>query len=136
MCVCSCVSTLPLGSLGKSCIFSFRKLLSIYVFSYFPFDFKGRILVLIVSVPDHCLSFYFIDWRRLIVIYFVLFYQIYRHWHEYSLVLFFTVFTLFHRRYTIFGNVLFIFSLVLSVIMIFVICQYMLSGIVFKSKAT
>ena len=28
--------------------------------SYFPFGFKGRIWDLIVSVPDHCLSFYFI----------------------------------------------------------------------------
>ena len=32
---------------------------SIYVFSYFPFAFEGRIWDLIVSVPDHCLSFYF-----------------------------------------------------------------------------
>ena len=31
----------------------------IYVFSYFPFGFEGRIWDLIVSVPDHCLSFYF-----------------------------------------------------------------------------
>ena len=38
---------------------SFRKLSSIYVFSYFPFGFEGRIWDLIVSVPDHCLSFYF-----------------------------------------------------------------------------
>ena len=38
---------------------SFRKLLSIYVFSYFPFGFEGRMWDLIVSVPDHCLSFYF-----------------------------------------------------------------------------
>ena len=39
---------------------AFRKLLSIYVFSFFfPFDFEGRIWDLIVSVPDHCLSFYF-----------------------------------------------------------------------------
>ena len=50
--------------LGKSCSFgfiarAFRKLLSIYVFRYFPFGFEGRILDLIVSVPDHCLSFYF-----------------------------------------------------------------------------
>ena len=37
----------------------FRKLLSIYVFSYFPFGFEGRMWDLIVSVPDHCLSFYF-----------------------------------------------------------------------------
>ena len=30
----------------------------ITVFSYFPFGFQGRIWDLIVSVPDHCLSFY------------------------------------------------------------------------------
>ena len=40
---------------------AFRKLPSIYVFSYFPFGFEGRMWDLIVSVPDHCLSFYF-DW--------------------------------------------------------------------------
>ena len=49
--------------LGKSFILfaasAFRKLSSIYVFSYFPFGFEGRIWDLIVSVPDHCLSFYF-----------------------------------------------------------------------------
>ena len=49
--------------LGKSCSFClprvpFRKLSSIYVFSYFPFGFEGRIWDLIVSVPDHGLSFY------------------------------------------------------------------------------
>ena len=38
---------------------AFRKMLSIYVFSYFPFGFEGRTWDLIVSVPDHCLSFYF-----------------------------------------------------------------------------
>ena len=38
----------------------FRKLPSIYVFSYFPFGFEGRMWDLIVSVPDHCLSFYFV----------------------------------------------------------------------------
>ena len=38
---------------------AFRKLLSIYVLSYFPSGFDGWILDLIVSVPDHCLSFYF-----------------------------------------------------------------------------
>ena len=38
---------------------AFRKLPSIYVFSYFPFGFEGRICDLIVSVPDHCLSVYF-----------------------------------------------------------------------------
>ena len=37
---------------------AFRKLSSIYVFSFFPFGFEGRIWDLIVSVPDHCLSFY------------------------------------------------------------------------------
>ena len=36
---------------------AFRKLSSIYVFSYFPFGFEGRIWDLIVSVPDRCLSF-------------------------------------------------------------------------------
>ena len=36
---------------------AFRKLLSIYVFSYFPFGFEGRIWDLIVSVRDHCLFF-------------------------------------------------------------------------------
>ena len=40
---------------------AFRKLLSIYVFSYLPFGFEGRIWDLIVSVPNHCLSFYFED---------------------------------------------------------------------------
>ena len=38
---------------------AFCKLLSIYVFSCFPFGFEGRVWGLIVSVPDHCLSFYF-----------------------------------------------------------------------------
>ena len=32
---------------------AFRKLLSIYVFSYSPFGFEGKIWYLIVSVPDH-----------------------------------------------------------------------------------
>ena len=39
---------------------AFRKLSSIYVFSYFSFGFEGRIWDLIVSVPDHCLSFYYV----------------------------------------------------------------------------
>ena len=43
--------------LGKASVF--RKLLSVYVFSYFPFGFEGRMWDLIVSVSDHCLSFYF-----------------------------------------------------------------------------
>ena len=38
---------------------AFRKLPSVYVFSYFPFSFEGRMWDLIVSIPDHCLSFYF-----------------------------------------------------------------------------
>ena len=38
---------------------AFRKLLSVYVFSYFPFGFEGKMWNLIVSVPDHCLPFYF-----------------------------------------------------------------------------
>ena len=38
---------------------AFHKLPSIYVFSYFPFGFEGRMWDLIVSVPDHCLPFYF-----------------------------------------------------------------------------
>ena len=33
--------------------------MSIYVFIYFPFGFEGSIWDLIVSVPDHFLSFYF-----------------------------------------------------------------------------
>ena len=41
--------------------FTARKLLLIYVFSYFPFGFEGRIWDLIVSVPDHYLSFYFLN---------------------------------------------------------------------------
>ena len=36
----------------------FRKLLSIYAFSYFPFGFEGMMWDLIVSAPDQCLSFY------------------------------------------------------------------------------
>ena len=34
-------------------------LMALNIFSYFPFGFEGRIWDLIVSVPDHCLSFYF-----------------------------------------------------------------------------
>ena len=37
---------------------AFRKLLSLFISSYFPFSFEGRMWDLIVSVPDHCLSFY------------------------------------------------------------------------------
>ena len=35
-------------------------MLSVYVFSYSPFGFEGKMWDLIVSVPDHCLSFYFL----------------------------------------------------------------------------
>ena len=47
--------------LGKSrfSASAFRKMPSDYVFSYFPFGFEGRMWDLIVSIPDHCLSFYF-----------------------------------------------------------------------------
>ena len=38
---------------------AFRKLLSVYVFSDFPFGFEDRMWELIVSVPGHCLCFYF-----------------------------------------------------------------------------
>ena len=38
---------------------AFRKLMSIYMFSYFLFGFEGRMWDLIVSVPGHCLFFYF-----------------------------------------------------------------------------
>ena len=44
---------------------AFRKLLSIYVFGYFPFGFEGGIWDLTISVPDHCLSFYFSFFRGL-----------------------------------------------------------------------
>ena len=36
---------------------------SIYVFSYFPFGFESRMWDLIISVPDHCLSFYFVQFK-------------------------------------------------------------------------
>ena len=44
---------------------AFRKLPSIYEFSYFHFGFEGRMWDLIVSVPDHCLSFYFVSTRTI-----------------------------------------------------------------------
>ena len=51
--------------LGKSCSIGLPRVsfanYEIYVFSYFPFGFEGRMWDLIVSVPDHCLSFYFIN---------------------------------------------------------------------------
>ena len=48
------------ASFSNSTASAFRKLPSFYVFSYFPFGFEGRMWDLIVSVPDHCLSFYFL----------------------------------------------------------------------------
>ena len=38
---------------------AFRGLSSVCVFGCFPFGFAGGIWDLVVSVPDHCLSFYF-----------------------------------------------------------------------------
>ena len=55
--------------LGKSCSFGLPRvpfvnccqfmylIISLLVFGYFPFGFEGRMWDLIVSVPDHCLSF-------------------------------------------------------------------------------
>ena len=43
---------------------AFRKVLSIYVFIYFSFGLEGTMWDLIVSVPDHCLSFYFMKLMR------------------------------------------------------------------------
>ena len=50
--------------LGNSCSFGlprvpFVNCCQFDVFSCFPFGFEGRMWDLIVSVPDHCLSFYF-----------------------------------------------------------------------------
>ena len=39
---------------------AFRKLPSVYVFSYFPLGFEGMMWDLIVSVPDHWLSFFLV----------------------------------------------------------------------------
>ena len=56
--------------LGKSCSFGLPcVVLSIYVFISFPFGFEGRMWDLIVSVPDHCLSFYFWNKQTLAMIY-------------------------------------------------------------------
>ena len=48
----------PILNFGSE-VWGFYKSPSIETVSYFPFGFKGRIWDLIVSVPDHCLSFYF-----------------------------------------------------------------------------
>ena len=47
--------------LGKGCSFGLPRVPSVYVFSCFPFGFEGRMWDLIVSVPDHCLCFYFTE---------------------------------------------------------------------------
>ena len=51
--------------LGKSCSFGilcvFRKRLSIFVCLSFPFGFEGGMWDLIILIPDHCLSIYFIE---------------------------------------------------------------------------
>ena len=49
--------------LGKSCSFGlprvpFVNYRQFMYLVYFPFGFEGRMWDLIVSVPDHCLSFY------------------------------------------------------------------------------
>ena len=66
---------------------AFGKLPPIYVFSYFPFGFEGRMRDLIVSVPDHCLSFYFVLSALVVVIVswwllysFVISYRLYCHY--------------------------------------------------------
>ena len=49
--------------LGKSCSFGFPRVpfVNCRQFMYFPFGFEGRMWDLIVLVPDHCLSFYFLS---------------------------------------------------------------------------
>ena len=49
--------------LGKSCSFGLPRVLFVncrqfMYLVFFPFGFEGRMWDLIVSVPDHCLSFY------------------------------------------------------------------------------
>ena len=58
---------------------AFRKLLSIYVFSYFRFCFEGRMWDLIVPIPDHCLSFYFEYHQFRYCLYVLLSTLLYRH---------------------------------------------------------
>ena len=47
------------GKLGKSYSFGLPRVPFVNCCQIFPFCFEGRIWDLIVSVPDHCLSFYF-----------------------------------------------------------------------------
>ena len=51
----TCLEKRAVHSVYRECL---SKLLSVYVFSYFPSGSEGRIWDLIVSVPDHWLSFY------------------------------------------------------------------------------
>ena len=57
--------------LGKSCSFGLPRVPFVncyqFMYCYFPFDFEGRIWDLFVSVPDHCLSFYFLYKYRLYI---------------------------------------------------------------------
>ena len=50
--------------LGKSCSFGLSRVPFVncrqFMYLVIPFGFEGMIRDLIVSVPDHCLSFYFI----------------------------------------------------------------------------
>ena len=55
---------------------AFRKLLSIYVFSYFPIGFEGKMWDLIVSVPDHCFSFFLVLIQFLVLILFLVLIQL------------------------------------------------------------
>ena len=50
--------------LGKNCSFDLPCVSFVGVFKFcvcpsFPFGIEGRTLVVIVSIPDHCLSIYF-----------------------------------------------------------------------------
>ena len=83
---------------------AFRKLPSIFVFSYFPFGFEGRMWDLIVSIPDHCLSFFLF-----LVAFFIKFntlaksshqplfinFQIQTHYHSYCYI----------RRYAVMSDI-------------------------------
>ena len=55
---CSATETTAKELFIRVTVRAFRKLLSVYVFSYFSFGFECRIWDLILSVSDHCLSFY------------------------------------------------------------------------------
>ena len=55
------VAVSPFGPLDQSMISSSPSAETVFAVqcSYFPFGFEGRMWDLIVSVPDHCLPFYF-----------------------------------------------------------------------------